>query len=73
MFSKAMKFISKWKKYNGNFDHESICTFVLFREDAELSALNSLVNLQRRKLITGRNGEYEKKKCGRPNMKKYQR
>jgi len=41
MFSKAMKSISKWKKHNGNFDHESICTFAFFREDAELSALNS--------------------------------
>lgn len=65
-----MKFISKWKKYNGNFDHVSVCTFAFFREDVELSALNSLIILQRRKLITGRNGKYEKKKCDLHNMQK---
>lgn len=48
------------KKINGNFGHESICTFAFFRENAELSALNCLITLQRRNLVTGTNGEYKK-------------
>lgn len=67
-FSREMTFISAWKKFNGNFGHESICTFAFFRENAELLALNCLVTLQRRNLVAGTNGKY--KKCGRPNTQK---